>query len=684
MRGMQDRRSTIAYQPALDGVRALAVTAVLLFHGEVSWMQGGYLGVSVFFTLSGFLITSLLLVEHSTTGTVSPAAFYTRRARRLLPASLLCLVAVALFAAAGEFPGVSDLRRDLLGALLQVENWVLLMGGDSYTELFNQAAGRVSPVAHYWSLAIEEQFYWLWPLAFLALWRLTRTRRAFVTAVAVATALFAVLAPVIAAVWGPDAAYYATPARASEILVGVLLAVIVSGRTVPAPLAWLTPVALVALGIAVVTFPAAGGPAYHGALPLMAVASGALLVGLQTPGPHVWVLSLTPLVWLGRISYGVYLYHWPTFLLLDESRTNLDGTALLAVRLLVTLAVAILSFWLVETPIRTGRLRSSRRVLVGALSACAVVGVLVVAIVPVERAGYWRSDDQIADAAAIDPAAADEPLAPLVTPPPAVVTTMAPARSSVPGSSAPSTAAPTTTSTTVAVPSRPVRVLVSGDSTAEATGAGLAAWAFEHPELAQVSVAAVPGCGFLRGGDIWINGRFVEVAPGCGGWLEEGLPAKVRDLAPDVVMLMTTSWDVLARRWDGGPSLGPTDAEYAARLGIDFATITDRLLEAGAGVVVWIRHPLPNVFWLNGGQGQEDPVLQGVLYQAMDDVAAARPDRVVVVDLASWVDAAGLADDHEVRPDGVHWSPEASLDVARRFLGPALVAAALAHPKEAS
>jgi peptidoglycan/LPS O-acetylase OafA/YrhL len=682
MRAMPDRRSTIAYQPALDGVRALAVAAVLLFHGEVSWMRGGYLGVSVFFTLSGFLITSLLLVEHSTTGTVSPAAFYTRRARRLLPASLLCLVAVALFAAAGEFPGVSDLRRDLLGALLQVENWVLLMGGDSYTELFNQAAGQVSPVAHYWSLSIEEQFYWLWPLAFLGLWRLARTRRAFVTSVAGATVLFAVAAPVIAVVWGPDAAYYATPARASEILVGVLLAVAVSGRTVPRRLAWLTPAGLVALGIAVVTFPAAGGPAYNGALPLVAVASGALLVGLQAPGFHVQALSLAPLVWLGRISYGVYLYHWPTFLLLDETRTDLDGPALLAVRLLVTLAVAILSFWLVESPIRTGRLRSSRRVLVGALGACAAVAVLVVAIVPVEQAGYWRGDEQIADAAAIDPASGDEPLAPLVTQPPESSTTNGAGGESV-ASATPSTAASTTTST-VAVPSRPVRVLVSGDSTAEATGAGLAAWAVERPEMAQVSVAAVPGCGFLRGGEVWVNGRFVEVSPGCGGWLAEGLPGKVSALAPDVVMLMTTSWDVLERRWDGGPSLLPTDPEYAARLGIDFATITDRVLEAGAGVVVWIRHPLPNVFWLNGGEGQEDPALQGVLYDAMEDVAAARPDRVVVVDLAGWVDDAGLADDQVARPDGVHWSPEASLDVARRFLGPELVAAALAHPKAAS
>ena len=116
-------------EPALDGLRALAVIAVLLFHGGVSWMTGGYVGVSVFFTLSGFLITSLLLREASTSGRVDAGRFYARRARRLLPASLLCLAAVCLLAGAGAFAGVGGLRRDVLGALLQVFNWVQLASG---------------------------------------------------------------------------------------------------------------------------------------------------------------------------------------------------------------------------------------------------------------------------------------------------------------------------------------------------------------------------------------------------------------------------------------------------------------------------------------------------------------------------------------------------------------------------
>ncbi|HRD99921.1 MAG TPA: acyltransferase, partial [Ilumatobacteraceae bacterium] len=161
MPGSSSHERTIPHQPALDGVRAVAVAVVLLFHLGLSWMPGGYLGVSVFFTLSGFLITALVVREVEHTGRVSIGAFYTRRLKRLLPASLTCLAAVSVLGAAGVWTGVANLRRDLLGALLQVANWVQLLAGESYTELQSKRAGIISPLDHYWSLAIEEQFYWL-------------------------------------------------------------------------------------------------------------------------------------------------------------------------------------------------------------------------------------------------------------------------------------------------------------------------------------------------------------------------------------------------------------------------------------------------------------------------------------------------------------------------------------------
>ena len=231
----------IAYQPALDGLRAVAVTMVLLFHGGVGWMRGGYIGVSIFFTLSGFLITTLLITEFGTSGRVGVTSFWARRARRLMPASLVCIGAISVLGAAGVWTGVGHLRRDALGALFQVANWVQLAAGESYTDLQRRDAGIVSPFDHFWSLSIEEQFYWVWPLAFWALARLARRRGWTMTAVVGSvTAVCAAAAPLVALVWGRDAAYFATPARAAEILLGAWLAVaLVEGRV--RPQAWMAP-----------------------------------------------------------------------------------------------------------------------------------------------------------------------------------------------------------------------------------------------------------------------------------------------------------------------------------------------------------------------------------------------------------------------------------------------------------
>ena len=151
---------SLAHQPALDGIRALAIALVLCFHAGFGWMHGGYFGVSVFFTLSGFLITMLLLTELQAGGTVSLRRFYARR----LPASTACVLAVLAARALGEFQLVAGFSAQMRGAVAQVSNWVQLAGSSSYSALFAQSAALVSPVAHYWSLAIEEQFYLLWPV----------------------------------------------------------------------------------------------------------------------------------------------------------------------------------------------------------------------------------------------------------------------------------------------------------------------------------------------------------------------------------------------------------------------------------------------------------------------------------------------------------------------------------------
>lgn len=685
MSGSLPDRSTIAYQPALDGVRALAVIAVLLFHAEVPGFDGGYLGVSVFFTLSGYLITTLLVSEHDRTGRIDLPRFYGRRIRRLLPASAACLAAIAVLAAVTDvFDGVAELRRQIVGSILQVANWVFLAGEGSYQNLFQETAGARSPLEHFWSLAIEEQFYWVWPPVMLGVLGVARSRRARTMVIGSITAVFVVAAPVIAAVWGPDAAYWATPARIAEILMGAVLAIVLQGRTADARLAPLAPAALAVLAACVVLFPPSSGPAYHGWLPAVAVVSAALITGVQADGPVRRALSIGPLVWLGTISYGVYLYHWPIYVIADADRMGFDGAPLVLVQLALTLGISVVSFYALERPIRHANQLPHPLTFGGAAAATAAVAVAAVVIVPA-AGDYWEVDDATADAASIE--ITDGPLDELVAP-----TTMpvqaAPATSEQAAATtapteeeAPSTTADTTTTTTTEPPlpelARPVRIIVAGDSTADATGAGLLRWAASHPEMAQVEVLAMPGCGFLREGERRA-GEWAPYPPMCDEWLDRTLPDRVAELQPDVVVLMSTSWDLLNRRWDGVTMLTPLDAEYADRLAIDFAAVTDDLLAAGSGSVAWIRPPIPNVLWMNQGTGQEDPARHAVTAAIYDDLATTRAGDVGVIALDDWLIDEGLDDDESVRPDGVHWDPEAALRIAEEFLGERIIRVALA------
>ena len=678
------RPSTIAYQPALDGVRALAVAAVLLFHGEVAGFGGGYLGVSVFFTLSGFLITSLLAAETERDGSVGLGAFYARRARRLLPASMLLVVAVVIAALLTDwFDGVADLRSHVVGSLLQIANWVFLAGGGSYQELLQQSAGAASPLEHYWSLAIEEQFYWLWPIAFVGVWKLGRHHRGRVLVLAAMTALFAAVAPITAAVWGSDAAYWASPARAAEILVGALLALVLSQRSVPHWCWILAPIALAVLAVCVVTFPTVGGPAYAGWLPAIGVVSAALLLGLQVESPLRGMLSTAPLVWLGKVSYGVYLFHWPIFVVLNPDRIGIDGVALFALRIAVTLATAQLSFMWFERPIRTASHVGVRPTMALAVGSTAALAVAAIAVVPGAASDYWVADDGVADAAAIE--VDDAPLVAVTTAPPVTTVptpTTAPPDADDDAALPATTVVETTTTTSSTVPpipelNRPLRIIVAGDSTAEAFGQGVLGWAAASPQLAQAELSISRGCGLLRGGDYRVGDEWVEVRDECTDWIENDLPEAVADADADVVLMITTSWDVLDRRWDDGEGAPTTSDELMARLTFDFTRVTDEMLAAGAGSVLWVKAPLPNPLWFSRGTAQEQPERHAVLHQVMDGLAASRPGQVYVTDLLGYFDEAALTTDVDTRPDGVHVTPEAATEIVDDYLGEQLIRSAL-------
>ena len=692
-------RPTIAYQPALDGVRAFAVVALLLFHAGVPGFDGGYLGVSVFFTLSGFLITSLLLREHAGSGTIDLAGFYARRLRRLLPASVVCLVGVAVIAATTDlFDGVTNLRAHLFGAVFQVANWVFLAGDGSYQDLLERTSGSSSPLEHFWSLAIEEQFYWVWPpLMMFVLARVPR-HRGRVLVVGGLALLTSIGAPIIALVWGADAAYWATPARISEIIIGAALATVLAGRAAPARVAPLAPLALVALTVCIVTFPSAGGPAYAGALPLVAVASSALVLGLQQPGPLRRLLEHEGIVWVGKVSYGLYLFHWPIFVLVHPDRFGWPGPLLFVVRIMLTLAVTIVSYELIEQPIRAYRGSGARSTFTtAAVSTAAVVAVAAV-LVPTGIGEYWNPDADTVEAAAIE--VTDEPLVvattttvppvgttPTTTPTTAPTTaradTTAPADDPAPPAPTvpSSTAAPAPVAADAPLPdlSRPVRILVTGDSTAKAFGTGLVNWAAAHPELAQVEVVGAPGCGFLTGGERR-TGDSIEPIEGCDRWLERFVYPEVERLRPDVVVAMVTSWDLVDRRWEGEALLTPFDDEYAERLETDYRALLTSLETAGAGRVALVRHPIPDPYWLPRVDAQEDPARHQLIYDLYDRLAD-EDDLAEVVALDQWLADVDLDRSEEMRPDGVHPTPEAATDVSEQFLGDRLVRIALGVPQ---
>jgi peptidoglycan/LPS O-acetylase OafA/YrhL/lysophospholipase L1-like esterase len=668
-----------AHQPALDGVRGVAVALVLLFHQ--GWLSGGYVGVSVFFTLSGYLITSLALVEHDETRRLDVGAFYGRRVRRLLPASLACLVGVSTLAWAGLFRGVEHLRRELWAALAQVYNWSALRGGQSYAQLVGSADAARSPLDHYWSLAIEEQFYWVWPLAMVVILR--RPARGRLVLVGALTALAALAAPLIAVLAGPDAAYWATPARLGEILAGALLAVVLhhrgSRRPLPPAVAGLAGGGLAAIACASVLWPRGSGPAYSGWLPVFALATVGLIAGLQVPSVLRSGLSLRPFVVLGAISYGVYLVHWPVFVVLDERRTRLPSVPLFALRIVVTLALAVVSYRYLERPVRAARPRP-RAVGVSAATACLAVGV-VVALVPAATTPYWMVDDQVA-ADAAPPTAATTPAAttPAATTPaattPAATTAPTPAQPAVLAAAA--TAAATIPPSSVPsapplppAPARAVRAMIVGDSTAMATAKGMLTWAQLHPSFLRVTLAAAPGCGIIPDG-VSATDPDGTFARRCAK-LRARLAAQQAAKHPDVVLGMVTLTDLDDRTWAPAEGrLSPADQRFFDRLVAAYDDRSTAFLTGGAKRVLWIAPPVPSIPQNASDDDLSAEARNARYVEALRAVAARHPDQVEVVDLPAWLAAQP---EQPPRPDGLHWSPAGSRQIATQLLGPVVVAA---------
>jgi peptidoglycan/LPS O-acetylase OafA/YrhL len=634
--GASPAEPELARVPALDGLRGLAVAGVVLFHGGVTGAGGGFLGVSTFFTLSGFLITSLLLVERERTGRIDLARFWARRARRLLPALLVAIAAViALGALIATGQQAARLPGDALSALLYVANWRFVAGDQSYAAAFSDP----SLVQHCWSLAIEEQFYVLFPLLAVGVLARVRAARSGLAAVLGALLVASVLLSIVLAdpAAEPARVYYGTDTRAAEMLLGALLACLIGGRPLAISraaarrVAGAGTVALVALLAGWIAVDLHTPLLYQGGLAGYGLLTASVIAAAHVRGPVARALSWAPLRGLGLVSYGVYLFHWPIFLWLTPARTGVDGAALLGIRVAVTLTVALVSFHLVEQPVAIGVLAAA------------------VALVPIGEAAprIVFAPVRAASPARVAPT-------PSLPPTPSLELAAAGAR-------------PAELPATGGAPARPVqRIMIVGDSVAQTLGRGLERWG--PPQGVSVLNAARFWCAIVRGGEIGaLLGH--RASPRCETWAEQW-GADLDRFQPDVVVVLSTIWDLTGRRRpEWGPEfLAPGDARFDDRLLFEWRDAV-RLLSSRGARVVWLSDPCA-----------ANPDLAPYLRYANDHYLPALAARgVETVDLDAHVcPGGGFSDTIDgtagARPDGLHFS-DPGADATARWLGPLLVTA---------
>lgn len=332
----------------------------MLYHANSKWLPGGYLGVEVFFVISGYLITSLLLAERRTSGTTGLLLFWRRRARRLLPALFALLIAVSVYSVIFLPMEVALLREPLIAAFTYVSNWYLIFNNESYFELF----GRPSLLRHLWSLAVEEQFYVLWPIAFTLLFGKLRGRYAVPLLVGGAVSSAALMAAVYDPSGDASRVYYGTDTRLSGLLIGSALAYamkpgaaqVATGRWWESAIAVLP---FAAMGVLFATLADNEAFLYRGGFLMTDVVTALVIfvsVRMATTLPSR-VAGSKPLVWLGLRSYAIYLWHWPVFMLtrpgLDFDLSTLE---MMPIRFAITLGLACVSYALIERPLRTGGL----------------------------------------------------------------------------------------------------------------------------------------------------------------------------------------------------------------------------------------------------------------------------------------------------------------------------------------
>lgn len=642
---------------ALDGLRAIAVALVLADHGGIPGMSGGFIGVDLFFVLSGFLITSLLIDELARTGRIDLAGFWIRRGRRLLPALVLMVLTVAIAHELLPSDAVVGLREDAIAAFFWIANWRFVA---QHTDYFTEA-GTPSPLQHTWSLGVEEQYYFIWPLLLIAITLLLafrgRRRGRWATAGGVRLAVFLVASAGAAASAAAaemlassgfeaarDRVYFGTDTRAQALLIGAAAAALLVGDWPALTAGWsvvrtrrgrwvarLLPLAGLAV-LAAASHRATGSAAEFqgGLLTLVAVAAIAVIapVALHQGGLVARALAWAPLVWLGTISYGVYLWHWPIFLVLNGERTGWSGWALFAVRCAATLLVAAVSWWVIEEPIRRWRPAQVSLLPLGAAVSATAVAVTVFVVPVVERPSAQTGlTPDVAAAAAVSP-----------SPP------------SPHSDSAKSRPQPVRRD-----PNRPRTVSVFGDSIG---------WTLMHylpptPGYDFIDHTVV-GCSIVRAGPYRWAGKTIDQGPECDGW-----PARwtrqVKADRPDVVLLIAGRWETVDRVNEGQwTHIG--DPTFDAYLTAEWRRALDVLESAGSRVVVTTVPYSRYGERPDGSLWPEDDPKRVDRWNALLRRVIAGRNGVTVVDLNRKLGPTGgytaKVDGIKVRSDGIHLTPE--------------------------
>ncbi len=606
---------------------------MLVFHQGWGWAGGGYLGVDLFFVLSGFLIAGKLLEERRATGRIDLRAFWGGRFRRLLPALLGVTVGFAAYLTWWAEPATEySVRNDALAALAYVANWRFILTDVGYFA----GTATPSPVRHLWSLSVEEQFYLLFPLLLIVLSRRARSIRDLVPSIG-----GLILASTAWTAWlahrGASATrmYEGTDTRLATILLGVLGALLVRQRRFRRP-SLLRPAAVAGAVVGVALVAVARGDAgwmYPWGQLAFGVAATAVVVAaavLQRDAP-IRLLGARPLVAIGAVSYSLYLWHWPVYLVLTPDRTHLSGVAVFALRVAVSAVLAVASYVLVEQPIRRRRVRLPRPGLLAIVAVVVAAGLVT-----------WAS----AGASHGDGLGSRGPVKTIEVP-------------AIPTSFRDLGLAPGVTLPAGATAGRPLRLALVGDSVAFSLG-------YFSPRIPGVdrTEGTIIGCGVMAPASPY---EHEPAKPDCANWKQTWTKALSETPGPDVVLMVTGAWEIQTHWLDGKELVPGTDeaaayvdgqldqavevirAKTPARIGalqLACAPVIDR----GVGQPPVASSHLDLVHWFN---------------ERLDALAERHPGDVVILSINDRV----CPDDHPVdklggvrlRSDGVHWTEEGAL-----------------------